>query len=138
MDGRRPPRAGRDCESAALEHPGELRGGGVRHCARRRRAPGRPAAQASPRRACWGTEISFGLKTCTRRCRAAIGENGEISGYSFETSTRSPHIGERAGSQWTVWRWTQSTANLSPPEIPCNRDVYREFSAHNQKHSRIN
>jgi uncharacterized protein YbjT (DUF2867 family) len=24
------------------------------------------AAQASPRRACWGAEISFGLKTCTR------------------------------------------------------------------------
>jgi NAD(P)H dehydrogenase (quinone) len=34
------------------QHPGELRGGCVRHCDRRRRAPWRPAAQASPRRAC--------------------------------------------------------------------------------------
>src|SRR6266481_5018440 len=48
------------------EHPGELRGGCVRHCDWRRRAPWRPAAQASPRRACWGAEISFRLKTCTR------------------------------------------------------------------------
>jgi uncharacterized protein YbjT (DUF2867 family) len=48
------------------EHPGELRGGCVRHCDRRSRAPWRAAAQASPRRACWGAEIFFGLKTCTR------------------------------------------------------------------------
>jgi 2,4-dienoyl-CoA reductase-like NADH-dependent reductase (Old Yellow Enzyme family) len=48
------------------QHPGELRGGCARHCDRRRRARGRPAAQASPRRACWGAETSFGLKICTR------------------------------------------------------------------------
>lgn len=46
--------------------PGELRRGCVRHCDRRRRAPWRSAAQASPRRACCSAEISFGLKTCTR------------------------------------------------------------------------
>jgi len=56
------------------QHPGELRGGCVRHCDRRSRAPWRPAAQASPRRACWGAEISFGLKTCTAGARKAYEE----------------------------------------------------------------
>jgi hypothetical protein len=37
-------------------------GGCIRRCDRRRRAPGRPAAQASPRCACERAEISFGLK----------------------------------------------------------------------------
>jgi hypothetical protein len=62
-----------ECRSAGggrqhrRQHPGELRGGCVRYCDRRHRAPCRPAAQASSRRAGWGAEISFGLKkTCAR------------------------------------------------------------------------
>jgi hypothetical protein len=27
----------------------------------------------------------------------------------------------------TVWRWSQSPANSSLPEIPVNREIYREF-----------
>ena len=48
------------------QHPGELRCGCIRHGDRRRRAPWRPAAEASPRRAGWGAEISFGLKAWSR------------------------------------------------------------------------
>ena len=50
-----------------------------RHCDRRRRAPWRPAAQASPRCACWGAEISFGLKTCTRTGRATVALSSSLS-----------------------------------------------------------
>jgi NAD(P)H dehydrogenase (quinone) len=51
---------GRQCGHG---HPGELRDGCVRHCDQRRRAPWRPAAQASPRRAGWSAEISVSLTT---------------------------------------------------------------------------
>jgi hypothetical protein len=54
-------------------------GGCVRHSDRRRRAPWLPAAQASPRRACWGAEISFGLKTCTR--------TDLLSGWGWQAGT---------------------------------------------------
>jgi hypothetical protein len=41
----------------------------------------------------------------------------------------------------TVWRWTQSVANLSANKIPVNREIYREFwllRGFDRAHLRIN
>ena len=34
---------------------------------------------------------------------------------------------ECAAAEKTEWRWTQSGANCSPTDIPCIREIYREF-----------
>lgn len=77
-------RSARGGRQHRCQYPGELRGRYVRHCDRRPRAPWRPAAQASPRRACWGAEISFGLKTYIRSDGLA---NSPFTGWRSESIT---------------------------------------------------
>jgi hypothetical protein len=55
------------------------------------------------------------------------------AGYGIKTQKRPRKrafwgkLRERFSELQTVWRWSQSPANSSLPEIPVNREIYREF-----------